>query len=87
MSVMSRVTNPVGRVGASVDVASRRADCSWPMMNPTGTIRYFFAAFSSRRRARSRASLSKTTWLNRASAFRTWALSCISGRRRPREST
>jgi hypothetical protein len=57
-------------------------------MNPTGTMRYFFAAFSSRLRARSlAASLSKATWLNRARALRTWALSWIGKRRRPEEST
>ena len=40
------------------------------------------------RRARSRAaSSSKWTWLNRASALRTWAASWIGSRRRPREST
>jgi hypothetical protein len=53
-------------------------------MNPTGTMRYFFAAFSSRLRARSRAaSFSKATWLNRASAFFTCALSLTGSHRRP----
>jgi len=56
-------------------------------MKPTGMMRYFFAAFRSRVRARSRAaSSSKPTWLNRASAFRTCASSWIGSRRRPRES-
>jgi hypothetical protein len=56
-------------------------------MKPTGTILYFLAAFRSRRRARSRAaSFSKATWLKRASALRTCALSWIGSRRRPRAS-
>jgi hypothetical protein len=47
----------------------------------------FFAAFSSWLRARCRAaSSSKATWLNRASAFLTWASSWIGSRLRPWES-
>jgi hypothetical protein len=57
-------------------------------MKPTGTMPYFFAAFRSRVRVRSRAvSSSKPTRLNRASAFRTCASSWIGRRRRPGEST
>jgi hypothetical protein len=56
-------------------------------MKPTGTMPYFFAAFRSRVRVRSRsASFSKATRLNRARAFRTCASSWIGSRRRPRES-
>src|SRR3954454_20853426 len=56
-------------------------------MKPIGMIPCFLAARSSRLRARSRASsLSNTTWLKRASAFRTCDASWIGSRRRPRES-
>src|SRR3954469_6848531 len=56
-------------------------------MKPIGMIPCFFAARSSRLRARSRASsLSNTTWLKRASAFRTCDASWIGSRRRPLES-
>src|SRR5437667_9148445 len=52
------------------------SDRSWRVKNPMGTMPYFFAALSNRLRARSRAaSSSKATWLKRASAFRTCALS------------
>ena len=68
-------------------VASRRSVRSCPVMKPTGTMRYFFAAFSSRLRAPSRAaSSSKATRLNRARAFFTCALSWMGSRRRPRAS-
>jgi len=90
---MSRVTKPVGSAAASMAVARicaaacLRSDASWPVMNPTGTMPYLRAAFSSRLRARSRAaSFSNWTWVNRASAFRTCALSWIGSRRRPRAS-
>jgi len=63
-------------------------DCSWPVMNPTGTIPYFLAALRSLVRARSRAaSSSKITWLKRDRAFRTCDSSLIGSRFRPREST
>jgi len=56
-------------------------------MKPIGTMPYFFAALSSRVRARTRASSSsKRIWLKRDSAFRTWASSLIGRLRRPRES-
>jgi len=56
-------------------------------MKPTGTMPYFFAAFSSRRRARSlAASFSNLIRSNRPSAFRTCASSWIGSRRRPSES-
>ena len=89
MSVISIVTKPDGSCdGFARRAAALRSDCSWPVMNPTGTIPNFLAAFSSRLRARSRArSSSNLTWPNRASALRTCASSWIGSRRRPREST
>lgn len=64
-----------------------RSERSCPVMNPTGTMPYFLAAFSNRRRARSRAASSsnETRW-NRLSAARTCASSWIGRRRRPWES-
>ena len=60
---------------------------SCALMNPIGMIPCFFAALSSRLRARSRASSSsKATWLKRARALRTCDASWIGRRRRPRES-
>jgi hypothetical protein len=56
-------------------------------MNPTGTMPYFFAAISSRRRAFSlAASSSNLIRSNRPSAARTCASSWIGSRRRPSES-
>jgi len=56
-------------------------------MKPIGTMPYFFAARSSRVRARTRAcSSSNRIWLKRDRAFRTWASSLIGRLRRPRES-
>jgi hypothetical protein len=88
MSVIIIVRNPVGR-SLVVDFPARfRSDSIWLVMNPTGTMPYFFAAFSSRLRARSFASsFSNETWLKRDSAFRTCDSSLIGSRRRPREST
>jgi hypothetical protein len=86
MSVKRKVTAPVGSVEKSGD-RSLRSDRSCPVMNPTGTMPYFFAAFSSRRRACSlAASFSNLTRSNRPSAARTWASSLIGRRRRPSES-
>src|SRR5260370_1315916 len=48
MSVSKKVTTPVGSVRTSLARASTspriRTLCNWPVMNPTGTIRYFLAA-------------------------------------------
>ena len=78
MSVSRNVTRPVG---------SLRCGFSCALTKPIGTIPCFFAALSSRVRARSRAaSSSNTTWLNRARALRTRVASWIGRRRRPRES-
>ena len=82
---------PVGNVSTGLERASisarARTLSSWPPMKPTGTMPYFLAALSSLSRARSRAaSVSNSVWSKRESAFRTWALSLIGSRRRPRES-
>src|SRR5438445_9532973 len=57
MSASKKVTKPVGSVRTSLARASSspriRTFCSWPVMKPTGTIPYFFAAFRSLVRARS----------------------------------
>ncbi len=90
MSVISMVRKPVGSAAGPRARRSpkARSESSWLAMKPSGTIPCFLAALSSRWRARSRAaSSSNWTWLNRASAFRTWAASWIGSRRRPREST
>ena len=85
-SVISMVRKPsVARPGGALDVPQGRSESSWLAMNPRGTIPCFFAAVSNRVRARARAvSSSNRTWVNRASAFRTWAASWIGSRRRPR---
>ena len=57
MSVIIIVTNPVGSCTGTFAWSSPRwrSDWSCPVMNPTGTMPYFFAAVSSFFRARSRA--------------------------------
>jgi hypothetical protein len=86
MSVRRKVTAPVGSVEKSGD-RSLRSDRSCPVMNPTGTMPYFFAAISNRRRAFSlAASSSNLIRSNRPSAARTCASSWIGSRRRPSES-
>jgi len=104
MSASKKVTEPVGSVRTSLarapisprirsfSTASRSAaelwERSWPVMNPTGTMPYFLAAFSSRVRERSRAaSSSNVVWLKRARALRTCASSLMGRRLWPREST
>ena len=86
MSVSRNVSEPVGNVEKSGERALR-SDRICPSMNPTGTMPNRLAAFSRRRRARSRAaSFSKATRSNRASAFRTWDSSWIGSDRLPAES-
>src|ERR687891_541400 len=56
MSVSNIVTKPEGRrLDSSVRRPRSRSDCSWWVMNPTGTILNVLAALRSRLRARSRA--------------------------------
>ena len=44
MSVMSIVTKPEGSGAGRSAAGQARSDCSWPAMNPTGTILNFLAA-------------------------------------------
>jgi hypothetical protein len=83
------VTNPVREQRAPSPWALPRCRSDWscPVMNPTGTMPYFFAAVSSFFRALARAARPRTHLLEARQALRTCASSLIGRRRFPLEST